>query len=264
MDAEQGLDLRKSTAKRKAPPQGSTVMDAQAGFELNKTTANRKLVFSGGAQKVSHQVRCTDFRNQVGKNPDVLQGEPENPESERDKRDGEEVAKSIVAGGQLLPCGIWPPVPPPSAQHGLWPVVGPVVGQSLGLGHGQDSPTVSGQVVPPPSAADASPAPDAPPPLPLAPPPSVADASPAAPPPPAPPAAHVPPHPPTPSKPEPPPPPPPPPPPCPEKAGGCVLHTAGKRRLTLTPNPNYKRSAPRQTLFFRRELEPFDIFRVDK
>ena len=249
MDAEQGLDLRINTAKRKAPPQGSTVMDAQAGFELNKTTANRKLVFSGGAQKVSHQVRCTYFRNRVGKNPDVLQGEPENPESERDKRDGEEVAKSIVAGGQLLPCGIWPPVPPPSAQHGLWPVVGPVVGQSLGLGHGQDSPTVSGQVVPPPSVADASPAPDAPPPLPLAPPPSVADASPAAPPPPAPPAAHVPPHPPTPSKPEPRPPPPPPPPPCPEKAGGCVLHTAGKRRLVLTPNPNYKRSAPRQTLF---------------
>ena len=58
MDAEQGLDLRKNTAKRKAPPQGSTVMDAQAGFELNKTTANRKLVFSGGAQKVFHQVRC--------------------------------------------------------------------------------------------------------------------------------------------------------------------------------------------------------------
>ena len=219
---------------------------------------------------MSHQVRGTEFRNRVGKNPDVLQGEPENPESERDKRDREEFGMYLAAGGQLKAWdhgqedSCWPPrlhAPPPSAQHGLRPVVG----QSLGLGHGQDSPTVSGQVVPPPSAADASPAPDAPPPLPLAPPPSVADASPAAPPPPAPPAAHVPPHPPTPSKPEPrPPPPSPPPPPCPEKAGGCVLHTAGKRRLVLTPNPNYKRSAPRQTLFFRRELEPFDIFRVDK
>ena len=221
-------------------------MDAEEALELKKSTAKRKLVFSAGAQRVSYQVRCTFFRKRVGENPDLLQGGPENPESERDKRDREEFAKYIVAGGQLLPCGIWPrpPAPPPSAQHGLWPVVR----QSLGLGHGQDSPTVSDQVVPPP--------------LPLAPPPSVADASPAAPFPPAPPAAHAPPHPPTPSKPE--PPPPPPPPPCPEKAGGCVLHTAGKRRLTLTPNPNYKRSAPRQTLFFRRELEPFDIFRVDK
>ena len=257
MDAEQGLDLRKNTAKRKAPPPGNTVMDAKEGLEPKNNTLRQKLVFSCGDQKVPYQFASEEYRKRVARrvdqiceNPDLLQAE--NPETERDKRGREEFGMYPAAGGQLKAWdhgqedSCWPPrlhAPPPSAQHGLRPVVG----QSLGLGHGQDSPTVSDQVVPPP--------------LPLAPPPSVADASPAAPFPPAPPAAHAPPHPPTPSKPE---PRPPPPPPCPEKAGGCVLHTAGKRRLTLTPNPDYKRSAPRQTLCFRRELEPFDIFRVDK
>ena len=255
MDAEQGLDLRKNTAKRKAPPPGNTVMDAKEGLEPKNNTLRQKLVFSCGDQKVPYKFVSEEYRKRVARrvdqiceNPDLLQAE--NPETERDKRDREEFGMYPAAGGQLKAWdhgqedSCWPPrlhAPPPSAQHGLRPVVG----QSLGLGHGQDSPTVSDQVVPPP--------------LPLAPPPSVADASPAAPFPPAPPAAHAPPHPPSPSKPE-----PRPPPPRLEKAGGCVLHTAGKRRLVLTPNPNYKRSAPRQTLFFRRELEPFDIFRVDK
>ena len=261
MDAEQGLDLRKNTAKRKAPPPGNTVMDAKEGLEPKNNTLRQKLVFSCGDQKAPYKFVSEEYRKRVARrvdqiceNPDLLQ------------------AENLKAWDHGQEDSCWPPrlhAPPPSAQHGLRPVVG----QSLGLGHGQDSPTVSGQVVPPPSAADASPAPDAPPPLPLAPPPSVADASPAAPPPPAPPAAHAPPHPPTPSKPE-PPPPPPPPPPCPEKAGGCVLHTAGKRRLVLTPNPNFTNAPPRGRPCFeddtddaeaiKRELEPFDIVRVDK
>ena len=46
--------LKKDPAKRKAPPQGNTVMAAEESLELN----NRKLVVSGGAQKVSYQDRC--------------------------------------------------------------------------------------------------------------------------------------------------------------------------------------------------------------
>ena len=197
MDAEEGFQLEKDTAKRKAPPQGNTAMDAKEGLELNKNTLKQKLVFSCGEQKVPYQHRSAEFRKRVREIPDLLQGGPEN----------------LAAGGQLLAGGhgqegsFLPPrlpAPSPSAQHGL----GAVVGQSLGLGHGQDSPTVSGQVVSRPSTADAAPAPDAIP-LPFSravpPPPSVAGASPAA-------AA----------------PPPPPPPPPPEK----------KPRLVLTPNPN--------------------------
>ena len=37
MDAEECLDFKKDTAKRKAPPQGNTVMDAEEGLELKKT-----------------------------------------------------------------------------------------------------------------------------------------------------------------------------------------------------------------------------------
>ena len=270
MDAEQGLDLRKNTAKRKAPPPGNTVMDAKEGLEPQNNTLRQKLVFSCGDQKAPYKFVSEEYRKRVARrvdqiceNPDLLQAE--NPETERDKRGREEFGMYPAAGGQLKAWdhgqedSCWPPrlhAPPPSAQHGLRPVVG----QSLGLGHGQDSPTVSDQVVPPP--------------LPLAPPPSVADASPAAPFPPAPPAAHAPPHPPTPSKPE---PRHPPPPPRPEKAGGCVLHTAGKRRVVLTPNPNAPPRGRYRGLHgpyflddtddaeaIRRELEPIEVRRVDK
>ena len=161
----------------RSPPQGNTVMDAKEGLEPQNNTLRQKLVFSCGDQKAPYKFVSEEYRKRVARrvdqiceNPDLLQAE--NPETERDKRDREEFGMYPAAGGQLKAWdhgqedSCWPPrlhAPPPSAQHGLRPVVG----QSLGLGHGQDSPTVSDQVVPPP--------------LPLAPPPSVADASPAAP-----------------------------------------------------------------------------------